>query len=362
MRMTSSSTGRGRSAASCCCPNLSHAPSWRKRSGSSSLLRRSLRPRDRQGTDRLGDLVENRFPIAALFLPEEPHGRIPGRIFACREPAPIRHVFQRQEYGTPESAGKMRDRRIGGYDQMAVRHDGRRIDESIRSAVQGRTEAFDRKIRRRFWILGEADEPDAFDRRKLPEALERNAAFEIDVQIAAPANSDPKSFISDPCGPFGNALGLRMKVGNGGRHRFERRAEGIRQAHQGDLVVIVLMIVDGLDETRSGRQSLDEAEHRLAAEQSNLRAARDEQGKISAELDEIAEPLLVPDENTAAADLFAVPGGKWRDDRSARRIAALPAALESGEAALQIAEDQKQAREIIACVGIVGLELQGRDN
>ena len=95
------------------------------------------------------DALHHRAPVAARLLPEQPHRRIPGGIFAIEQPAPIGNFLQQQEGRAAKRAGKMRHRRIAGDDEIERLHHRRRIDEGIRPRVEISAQRLDLELCRR---------------------------------------------------------------------------------------------------------------------------------------------------------------------------------------------------------------------
>ncbi len=72
----------------------------------------------RHSRELVGDARHDIGPRLIALLPEQAHGRIPGIVLAMEHPAPIRHRGQQHPDRLAERAGKMRDRRVDGDDEV----------------------------------------------------------------------------------------------------------------------------------------------------------------------------------------------------------------------------------------------------
>src|SRR5262249_40902811 len=86
-------------------------------------------------------------PIIPFWLPEQTHRRIPGTIVAIEHPAPVRHVLESKPRRSTEGASQMRDRCVGGDDQVEAVHRSGGVDECVGTAVEIISERLDLTIR-----------------------------------------------------------------------------------------------------------------------------------------------------------------------------------------------------------------------
>ena len=135
-------------------------------------------------------------------------------IRARGEPAPIRRLAQRQKDRPAERAGEMRDRRVGGDDQIAIGHHRRGVEEGVGAGIEIGTEGFEREARG-LWA------PASFIRliRRTPGIAASPAKpasgilrFRLILHIAAPADADPEALPPDPLRPGGDPHRLGMQI------------------------------------------------------------------------------------------------------------------------------------------------------
>src|SRR6201994_1366250 len=81
-------------------------------------------PEARQG---LAEPRDHASPFAALALPEQPRGRIPGAIVPVEQPTPVRRVGQQNPDRLSQCAGEMRDAGVDGNDEIELRDQRRGV-------------------------------------------------------------------------------------------------------------------------------------------------------------------------------------------------------------------------------------------
>src|SRR5579862_6697655 len=98
---------------------------------------------------RRRDALEDRAPVVAPVLAEQPRARIPRAIRPVDLPAPVRHVLQSEPYRPPEGAGQMRDGAVAGDDEIELHHHRGGIEKPVGTGVECVAEALDLEPRRR---------------------------------------------------------------------------------------------------------------------------------------------------------------------------------------------------------------------
>ncbi len=96
-----------------------------------------------QGARGLGDAGKDRGPLPVRALPEEPHGRVPGRILALGEPAPFRHAAQRQKNRPSQRPGEVRRHGVDAHHQVEIGHQRCGVEQRLGAEVGLVEHAFD---------------------------------------------------------------------------------------------------------------------------------------------------------------------------------------------------------------------------
>ena len=133
---------------------------------------------------------------------------------------------------------------------------------------------------------------------------------------------------------------FRRKVRDIGRNCVEPRSKRARQAADGDLCVELLLRGRRANKTDLGRVQ-ETVQFRRAGE-CDLHARRRHQGQIAKELDRVAEPVIVKNEDPFSRPWRSPPGRKASPERLGQRLAFKPARLVSREASFEIAERQQK--------------------
>ena len=149
-----------------------------------------------------------------------------------------------------------------------------------------------------------------------------------------------------------------MKVGRPRRYRFQRRPESARQTEERTLEIEAVARLKRLDQTDRGGQCAEQPLHVFPAQQRDLRASCRQRRKETGKLNEVAKPLLVPDQDAAALQILAAPLCRLRNDGFWRRVRALPAAFEILEALPQHTFEEQRAGAIVTGVRVGGLMRQ----
>src|SRR5690242_21512897 len=82
---------------------------------------------------RIFHRAEDAFPVVGCRLTEQAQAGIPGTVAAAHEPAPVRHMLERNPGGHAERAGQMRRRGVRADHQIAILHDSGRVEKGIRA-------------------------------------------------------------------------------------------------------------------------------------------------------------------------------------------------------------------------------------
>ena len=181
------------------------------------------------------DARDNVGPVLALFLAEQPHGRIPGIVLAIEQPAPVGHPRQQHPDRLAQRAGDMRNRRVDGDDEVERADGGGGIDK----VLERRREILDRRFAFQFFQIGraravlQARERRARDGKERSEhrQIERTAGVVDMIRVARPDDADPQAFhFCKPRVPALLRLRRRAQIGNLSRNGFEPRLENARQA------------------------------------------------------------------------------------------------------------------------------------
>ena len=63
-----------------------------------------------------------------------------------QKPTPVRHVLQGNPGRAAERPGQMRERRVARDDEVKMGHDGRAVEERLRSCIEVVPENLDHKV------------------------------------------------------------------------------------------------------------------------------------------------------------------------------------------------------------------------
>ena len=190
------------------------------------------------------------------------------------------------------------------------------------------------------------DEPHAGDAGKRRQILEREGARDVGfrVGVALPDAADAKAVGADLLGPARYAIFLREQIGDGGGHAVEPRAEGARQARNGDLRVELHLLRLALEDAAAERGA-DEAVELGRAEEMRFGPRRDHHREIAGELDGVAEPVIIDDQHALRRRGGAAPQRIAHAERLGDRLAVDPTRLIAFPAALEIAEHEIETAE-----------------
>ena len=161
-----------------------------------------------------------------------------------------------------------------------------------RSILRAERHARDLLQRRAFL---QRDQPHAGHLRKRRERRKRHVALAAEPardRADAPVDADAKALAAEPRGPVRDALGLGRKVRNRARDVVRPDAEHARRAHQRQpargMAVDRRRVLDARN--RHAFERRKQPLHVGRRQQRDVAAARGEQRRKAAELDDVAEP------------------------------------------------------------------------
>src|SRR5439155_16375149 len=130
------------------------------------------------------------------------------------------------------------------------------------------------------------------------------------LRVAPPADADLEPVCAKALAPAFHQRRLGSEIWQFGRDRIERRAEDARQAHQRALVIVVLAVGLAIGDLDLRAERAHEAMQLGAHEECDARTARRQQRQIARELDDVAETLLIKNDDALAVRIFAPPRRK----------------------------------------------------
>ena len=235
-------------------------------------------------------------------------------------------------------------------DEIERAHRRRRVDEAVGPGVEVVAERLDPHAGRQIGELLDAvadlqrDQPHAGNRGERREGGERHRARHVGlgIRIALPDDADLEALGADARRPFPRALRLGGKIGNRSRHVVEPGGESARQAADGDLGVEAFARRPFADEADPGERRQQAVQARRAQE-SRLGAGGGHQRQVAAELDSVAEAVVVHHQHALAGPAEAAPSGKTRAERLGERLALDPTRFVALPTVLEVAERQFEA-------------------
>ena len=294
-------------------------------------------------------------PVAGRALAEQPQRRVPRRILALLEPAPIRHVLQCDPNRPPQRPGEMRDGGIDGHHQIEIGHDRGRLRKIAQRGRQINNLRERREIRGAADLQAEPAGPRDIEQWMQPAEPDRAAAVVSVLRVAPPADADLEPVCAEALAPACHQRRLGGEIWQFGWDRIERRAEDARQTHQRALEIVVFAVGLAIGDLDLRTERAHEAMQLGAHEECDARATRRQQRQIARELDDVAQALLIENDDALAAQVFAPPRRKAHRQPAARRVFALPAVFVVRPAGGKIAQRQLHQRSIVTRVGKIGL-------
>ena len=175
-------------------------------------------------------------PLSRGGLPEQARGRIPRRIVAAEQPAPVRNIGQQHPDRLAETACQMRHAGVDRDHEIELADQRCRVGKARQLAIRIADVAASREQRTvalaRAFLQADELRPDVEQRRQL---LQRHRAVVVVEMagIAGPDEADPRttSRCAEPIRPIPRRLRKR-NVGHLRGDRRKRGAECERKAHQ----------------------------------------------------------------------------------------------------------------------------------
>ena len=115
---------------------------------------------------------------------------------------------------------------------------------------------------------------------------------------------DAKTVRADALCPGVHPRRVRFEIGRGGGDGFEPRAEGQRQAEKRNMEIKILRRGVGADQFHAGAGVTEQAQQIVGRRENDMSAARLGQKRVAEKHHHIAKPLLPPDEEALAVEVF----------------------------------------------------------